>query len=368
MGTALHVTYNVLNSTTKDCIAHQWLDKKWALLHSKSSSLTILTGKPRGKTVSVPLQSMPAYLHATLAHVQDTPSVKITAKVTSVLPVLPSAIRQSPQDLIEYRHHQLVHIPSYLIAIASGYVVYRPFPTSSIWAEPEMIDAAYWEVSEDTCKISRAEEDIVTSYRFGVYDPLILPPSFPYGGMASFPFGSPRLTSHSQENLNEGWTTYMERFLLASSMIWSCVRTDPSTNDWSSTLKKVKIQMKQRFLTKGRQPDTYLDRTIGGLDVFLPYVSDYVNMFMGKSITTNEWKAHLYAYYEKHGGPERIKAFDSIDWDAYSLAECGDALRATEVSKLGFKSKDLMNMISISVYLKDDDNLTFTLTLFHSSA
>lgn len=52
---------------------------------------------------------------------------------------------------------QPVPIPSYLIAIACGNVRYRPFPkiegktwTCGVWAEPEMIDACYWEFSEDT--------------------------------------------------------------------------------------------------------------------------------------------------------------------------------------------------------------------------
>lgn len=31
-----------------------------------------------------------------------------------------------------------------------------------------------------------AEEKIVTDYKFGVYDLLVLPPSFPYGGMVRF--------------------------------------------------------------------------------------------------------------------------------------------------------------------------------------
>ena len=50
-------------------------------------------------------------------------------------------------------------IPSYLIAIASGNVCYKPFPavdgkewSCGIWAEPELIDAAYWEFSADTTK------------------------------------------------------------------------------------------------------------------------------------------------------------------------------------------------------------------------
>ena len=46
-----------------------------------------------------------------------------------------------------------------------------------------MIDSAYWEFSEDTGRFLAAEEEIVVPYRFGVYDLLVLPPSFPYGGM-----------------------------------------------------------------------------------------------------------------------------------------------------------------------------------------
>lgn len=49
--------------------------------------------------------------------------------------------------------------------------------------------------------------------------------------------------------------------------------------------------------------------------MFLPYVRDYVTTYTGKSITTEEWKAHLYGYFEKHGGPEKIQALDSLDWN-----------------------------------------------------
>lgn len=57
-----------------------------------------------------------------------------------------------------------------------------------------------------------------------------------------------------------------------------------------------------------------IERTLGGLDVFLPYIKDYVNAFMGKSITTQQWKDHLYAYYGTHGTRDNIEALDSIDW------------------------------------------------------
>ncbi|KAG7442686.1 zincin [Guyanagaster necrorhizus] len=444
MGSALHVPLgsglkagstvkvSVLYKTTKDCIALQWLDKE----------------QTKGKKFPYLFSQCQAIYMRTLAPVQDTPSVKITytAKVTSVLPVLLSAIRQSPpsdgpahggkivgKDLVEYIYHQPVPIPSYLIAIASGNVVYRPFPkyedrnwTSGVWAEPEMIDAAYWEFSEDTCRFLRAEEDIVTSYRFGVYDLLVLPPSFPYGGMenACLTFLTPTLltgdrtlvdvvahelthsffgngVTHAHAThfwLNEGWTTYMERLLLqvihspADRGFSFLIGYKSLVDDLELYADRPKYQRLVIEFEKGEDPDDayskvpyekganlilHLERTIGGLDVFLPYVSDYVNTFMGKSITTDEWKAHLYAYYEKHGSPEKIKALDSIDWDAwfygegtslpvtmeydtslatkaYSLAERWDASRATEVSKLSFKSDDLsgFNSNQTAVFLE----------------
>lgn len=87
-------------------------------------------------------------------------------------------------------------IPSYLIALAAGNVVYKPFAaipgktwTSGVWAEPELIDASYWEFKEDTARFLATEETIVPPYRFGVYDVLVLPPSFPFGGMVSASLG-----------------------------------------------------------------------------------------------------------------------------------------------------------------------------------
>ena len=56
------------------------------------------------------------------------------------------------------------------------------------------------------------------------------------------------------------------------------------------------------------------ERTVGGLDVFLPYIRDYVETFSGKSITTQQWKEHLYAYFQKHN-EEKISALDSVNWD-----------------------------------------------------
>ena len=105
--------------------------------------------------------------------------------------------------------HQPVPIPTYLVAIAAGNFRYRGLAkvegkewSSGVWAEPETIEAAYWEFSADvgrfvsvlnllsiyhadinSYRFLATAEKILPPYRFGVYDVLVLPPSFPYGGM-----------------------------------------------------------------------------------------------------------------------------------------------------------------------------------------
>lgn len=60
------------------------------------------------------------------------------------------------------------------------------------------------------------------------------------------------------------------------------------------------------------------EQTLGGVDVFLPYIRDYVSSFQGKSITTWDWKEHLYTYFERNGGPEKVDALNSVNWDVSS--------------------------------------------------
>ncbi|KAF8207284.1 hypothetical protein K438DRAFT_2013778 [Mycena galopus ATCC 62051] len=389
MGSALHIPLPaalksktsilivVFYKTTKDSLALQWLSKE----QTQGKSFPYLFS-----------QCQPIYARA-MAPLQDTPSVKITysATVTSVLPVLLSAIRVSPpsdgpahdgktigKDSVTYSYNQPVPIPSYLIAIASGNVRYKAFPKfedkewrTGIWAEPELLDAAYWEFSADTARFLAAEEKIVTPYKFGVYDLLVLPPSFPYGGMenACLSFLTPSLlagdrtlvdvvvhelthswfgngVTHAHAThfwLNEGWTTYMERLLL------QVLHDSPAARGFSYSIgfKGLQDALKQysnnpRFqrlvidYSFGEDPDDayseipyekgsnlilHLERTLGGLEVFLPYVKDYVSTYIGKSITTEQWKSHLYAYFERHGGPEKIKALDSINWNAWFYGE-----------------------------------------------
>jgi len=80
-------------------------------------------------------------------------------------------------------------IPSYLMAIAAGDLVFRPVSErAGVWAEPAMADKAAKEF-EDTEKMIVTAEALYGPYRWGRYDILVLPPSFPFGGMEN-----PRLT------------------------------------------------------------------------------------------------------------------------------------------------------------------------------
>lgn len=80
-------------------------------------------------------------------------------------------------------------IPTYLTAFAVGDIVFRDLSDRvRIWAEPEVIDAAAWEFGEVEPMIGVAE-GIFGDYEWDRYDMIVMPFSFPYGGMEN-----PRLT------------------------------------------------------------------------------------------------------------------------------------------------------------------------------
>ncbi|KAI6159444.1 peptidase family M1-domain-containing protein [Pisolithus thermaeus] len=388
MGSALHipipcpagkgtnVKLAIKYETTTGGTALQWLDKE----QTQGGNFPFLFS-----------QCQPIYARS-LVPIQDTPSVKFTynAHVTAVLPILMSAILVSPpstgpphggrkigQDEVTYVFQQSIPIPSYLLAIASGNLRYRPLPapkgkdwTSGVWAEEELVDAAEWEFKEDTTKFLEAEEKITVPYRFGVYDLLVLPPSFPYGGMenACVTFVTPTLLTgdrtlvdvvlheitHSWFGngvthanachfwLNEGWTTYVERLLQeilhtpAHRGFSFLIGSKGLYDDLKLYESRPSYQRLQIAFENGENPDDayshvpyekganfllHIERTLGGLDVFLPYVKNYVQTFMGQSITTQQWKDHLYAYYREHGTRDNVEALDSIDWHAWLHGE-----------------------------------------------
>jgi len=121
---------------------------------------------------------------------QDAPGVKSTydAKVTVPAPLvaLMSAVstgssKHGPNSV--YHFKQAVPMPSYLVALAVGDLESRDIgPRSRVWSEPSMVELAHYEF-EDTEKFLSTAEQLAGEYVWGRYDLLVLPPSFPYGGM-----------------------------------------------------------------------------------------------------------------------------------------------------------------------------------------
>ena len=97
----------------------------------------------------------------------------------------------------DYRLDMRQPIPSYLIALAVGDP--SPFaplgPRAGVYAEPSVVDAAAEEFADTEAMIAAAER-LYGPYRWGRYDLLVLPPSFPFGGMEEpAPSRSPRRPS-----------------------------------------------------------------------------------------------------------------------------------------------------------------------------
>lgn len=175
---------------------------------------------------------------------QDSPSVRFTysaeVEVPQELVVAMAAelleVQEGKWTTFQFKMPQ--PIPSYLFALAVGNLTFRELgPRTGVYAEPETIEAAAWEFAENETKIIEAEK-LLGPYLWGRYDLLILPPSFPYGGMENprLTFltptaingtrGQTSLVSHELAHawtgnlvtnatwqdfwLNEGWTTYAE--------------------------------------------------------------------------------------------------------------------------------------------------------------
>lgn len=176
---------------------------------------------------------------------QDTPMVRFTFQAKVRVPAPLVAVMGAASAGVEHRGKKSVYafrmdqaIPSYLFALAAGNIAFRELgPRTGIYAEPEVVEAAAWEFAENEMKLSEGEK-LFGPHLWERYDAIVMPPSFPYGGMENprLTFFSPiyimgdrtwtAIISHELAHawtgnlvtnatwehfwLNEGWTTYAE--------------------------------------------------------------------------------------------------------------------------------------------------------------
>ncbi len=125
---------------------------------------------------------------------QDSPANRLTysAKVKVPKDLMPVMSAKNPTKKNEkgiYEFEMNQPIPCYLIALAVGNLSYRKLgPTCGVYSEPEMINSCAYEFG-DLSKMIRAAEKLYGKYQWEQYDLIVLPYSFPFGGMEN-----PRLT------------------------------------------------------------------------------------------------------------------------------------------------------------------------------
>jgi aminopeptidase N len=276
---------------------------------------------------------------------QDSPGSRITYSATVRVPhgltaVMAADSQVTPESARQgvFRFAMPQPIPTYLIALAAGDLAFRSLgPRTGIWAEPGVIDAAAHEFGDVEAMIGSIEKRF-GPYRWGRYDILVLPPSFPFGGMENpkLTFATPTILAgdrslvsliahelaHSWSGnlvtnatwrdfwLNEGFTTYLERRIVED--LYGSDRADMESVLGVLELreelreKPSKDQALHIDLT-GRDPDDGMTRIpyekgalflrtlekAYGRERFDVFLRSYFDRFAFQSITTADFVAYL---------------------------------------------------------------------------
>jgi leukotriene-A4 hydrolase len=188
-----------------------------------------------------------AILTRTWIPCQDSPGIRITYNATVTVPsdmmaVMSASNPQEKNDTGVYSFEMKQPIPPYLLALAAGNLEFKPISDNTgIYAEPPVVDAAVDEFA-DIPEMLNVAESLYGPYLWDRYDVIVLPPSFPFGGMENprLTFATPTIIAgdrsltaliahelaHSWSGnlvtnatwddfwLNEGFTVYFERRIM----------------------------------------------------------------------------------------------------------------------------------------------------------
>jgi hypothetical protein len=247
-------------------------------------------------------------------------------------------------------------IPSYLFAFAVGSLASKDLShRCRIYAEPEVLESAAWEFADTEARL-RAAEELFGPYEWDRYDLLIMPPSFPYGGMEN-----PRLTfltptllvgdrslvsvithelAHSWTGnlvtnatwadfwLNEGWTTYAELRIgeVIDGVEYVQLKRALEREGMFDEMKRLGFDSeptKLHYSMEGVDPDEVysvipyikgcefllsLEAAVGR-DVFDGFIQEYIHAFRFQSIDTQGFLTFL--------GQELPDAVASVDIDSW---------------------------------------------------
>ena len=322
---------NIYYQTTENSAALDWLDSN--LTSSKTKPFLYTQGQ--------------AILTRTWIPIQDSPSNRITysAKVSvpdDLIAVMSAKNEREKSSDGNYFFEMKKPIPSYLIALAVGDLSYQSLgPNTGFYCEPELAKACLYEF-QDLPKMMQAAEKIYGKYQWDQYDLLVLPYSFPFGGMENpmLTFVNPTiitgdrsLTSvvahelaHSWSGnlvtnrtwndfwLNEGFTVYFEQRIMEElygkdvSDILAAVEYYELQDELKTIAGSNNPEDSRLFLNlKGRNPDDgltdiayvkgsfflkTLEQKVGRIK-FDEFINTYFQKYAFKTISSAEFVAYL---------------------------------------------------------------------------
>jgi aminopeptidase N len=300
---------------------------------------------------------------------QDSPQVRMTFKATIHVPpgmraVMGAEQVTNPLELAPggvYRFDMPQAIPSYLIALGVGKLEFRATgPRTGVYAEAPIVEAAAKEFAE-TEQMLVVSEKLFGPYRWGRYDLLILPPSFPFGGMENprLSFITPTVIAgdrsltaviahelaHSWSGnlvtnatwsdlwLNEGFTVYLQgrimravygdsREAMEEVLDLSILREE--LGRYPSADQILAIDLRNRDpddaftripYIKGALFVTWLGSRFG-VEAVDRFLQDYFDHFQFRSITTAQFRSNL----EANLLPKNPGAVTAAELDEWMLA------------------------------------------------